>query len=447
MQEFDDFFEGLDLDELKYEEKYIKNNNSQEIIKENINNVNEFMINMDYHQINNLYESGLKKLNLIEEELNDFFVEREEIIKDALRALIIGQHMFLYGPPGTGKSLLVYNLCKRIDRAKYFQWLLNKTSDPAEILGPYSIKAMEQDKFLRKTNGKLPEAHIAFIDEIWKSNEPTLNILLPLLNEKIFYNDGKAIQVPLISMFCASNEIPDDESLHALYDRIIFRDYLGYVKDADNKLKMFKNYVNMKKNKNEMNIHTKITLEEIYAIQKKVEDIDIKEDIYLDFIKLMDSLERSGIIVSDRRKNECLKVIQGNALLYGREHVVVEDFEALKNVLWNDLDDISIIENNINKIINPYDDKVRDYVRKFNEIKEEIDYIEDKDDKIRATIEAKVSIENIVKRLDRLIQQAENNGKDIENMIKKKKYIEDYNENIMKEVLGIDLNFKADSDI
>lgn len=76
--------------------------------------------------------------------------------------------MFLYGPPGTGKSLLVYNICKRIDGARYFQWLLNKTSDPAEILGPYSIKAMEQDKFLRKTNGKLPEAHIAFIDEIWK---------------------------------------------------------------------------------------------------------------------------------------------------------------------------------------------------------------------------------------------------------------------------------------
>ncbi len=146
---------------------------------------------MDSKEVDKLYESGLEKINRIEEELNDFFVEREEIIKDALRALVIGQHMFLYGPPGTGKSLLVYNICKRIDGSRYFQWLLNKTSDPAEILGPYSIKAMEQDKFLRKTNGKLPEAHIAFIDEIWKSNEPTLNILLPLLNEKYFIMMGK----------------------------------------------------------------------------------------------------------------------------------------------------------------------------------------------------------------------------------------------------------------
>ncbi len=32
-------------------------------------------------------------------------------------------------------------------------------------------------------------------------------------------------------------------------------------------------------------------------------------------------------------------------------------------------------------------------------------------------------------------------------MVKKKKYIEDYNESIMKEVLGIDLSFEQDSDI
>lgn len=248
-------------------------------------------------------------------------------------------------------------------------------------------------------------------------------------------------------MFCASNEIPDDESLNALYDRIIFRDYLGYVKDTDNKLKMFKNYVSMRNSENEIKVNTKIKLEEIYALQKKTETIEIKDDIYLDFIKLMDNLERNGIIISDRRKNECLKVIQGNALLCGRNYAVVEDFEALKNILWNDLDDIAIIETNIIKIINPYDDKVRDYVRKFNEIKEEIDYIEDKDEKIRATIEAKVSIENIIKRLNILIEEAQNKGKDTKNMVKKKKYIEDYNESIMKEVLGIDLSFEENSDI
>lgn len=89
--------------------------------------------------------------------------------------------------------------------------MLNKTSDPSEILGPFSVKEMENDKFMRITTGKLPEAHIAFMDEVFKSNAPTLNALLTIMNEHMFYNDGKPNDVPLISMFGASNEPPEDK--------------------------------------------------------------------------------------------------------------------------------------------------------------------------------------------------------------------------------------------
>ena len=102
-------------------------------------------------------------------------------------------------------------MCGRIENANYFQWMLNKTSDPSEILGPFSVKEMENDKFMRITTGKLPEAHIAFMDEVFKSNAPTLNALLTIMNEHIFYNDGKPVDVPLISMFGASNEPPEDK--------------------------------------------------------------------------------------------------------------------------------------------------------------------------------------------------------------------------------------------
>lgn len=91
--------------------------------------------------------------------------------------------------------------------------MLNKTSDPSEVFGPFSVKAMENDKFLRITTGKLPEAHIAFMDEVFKSNAPTLNALLTIMNEHIFYNDGKPQPVPLISMFGASNEPPEDKRI------------------------------------------------------------------------------------------------------------------------------------------------------------------------------------------------------------------------------------------
>ncbi|MFA5523756.1 MAG: AAA family ATPase [Tissierellales bacterium] len=130
--------------------------------------------------MNTCVETAIDKLNNISKELNDIFVEREKVIENSIRALITGQAVLLIGPPGTAKSALTNALCNRIENGRYFSWLLNRTSDPAEILGPFSIKEMENDKFMRVTKGKLPEAEIAFLDEVFKCNEPTLNILLPI---------------------------------------------------------------------------------------------------------------------------------------------------------------------------------------------------------------------------------------------------------------------------
>lgn len=129
-------------------------------------NMISLLVGKTLQEVTALAASGVTKLHNIEIEINNLFVERDGVIKDLIRALTVGHHMLLLGPPGTAKSKLAREICSRIDGGHFFEWLLNRTSDPAEILGPYSIKAMEQDKFLRKVKGKLPEAHIAFIDEI-----------------------------------------------------------------------------------------------------------------------------------------------------------------------------------------------------------------------------------------------------------------------------------------
>ena len=182
--------------------------------------------------------SARDRLRRMREELGQLFLERSEVIDGALAALLAGQHVLLIGPPGTAKSMLADELCRRLDGSAYFQWLLTKFTTPEEVFGAVSLRALENDDYRRVTTRKLPEAHIAFLDEVFKANSSILNSLLTVMNERRFHNGRDVLDVPLISLFGASNELPEDDELQALYDRFLVRFVVGYIADDFRFLRM-----------------------------------------------------------------------------------------------------------------------------------------------------------------------------------------------------------------
>ena len=137
-------------------------------------------------------------------------------------AVLCQEHLLLLGPPGTAKSALSRRLSLSLN-STYFERQLTRFSVPEELFGPLSLKELQNDKYIRNTEGYLPEATIAFVDEIFKANSAILNTMLTLINERQFDNGNQRTEVPLLCLVGASNEPPEDDELDALFDRFLFR--------------------------------------------------------------------------------------------------------------------------------------------------------------------------------------------------------------------------------
>jgi MoxR-like ATPase len=116
---------------------------------------------------------------------------------------------------------------------RFFQRLLTRFTTPEEIFGPLSLRALENDEYKRCTQGFLPVASVAFLDEIFKANSAILNTLLTVLNERQFDNGaGVREECPIRCVVGASNELPESDELDALYDRFLLRKEVLPVSDA-----------------------------------------------------------------------------------------------------------------------------------------------------------------------------------------------------------------------
>lgn len=286
-----------------------------------------------------------QQLDLLRQQLNKTFFEREQVIDGFLSALLARQHILLLGPPGTAKSALAQALCSAFDGADYFAWLLTRFSTPEELFGPVSLAALQQDRFERKLDGKLPTAHVAFLDEIFKANSAILNALLTLINERTFYNDGTSIACPLVSVVGASNELPEGEELEALFDRFALRFWIEYLADERNVRALLTSPT--------PKVSANLTLSELEFLQHEASQVVLPDTTIDGLLAIKGKLDHEGFRNSDRRWCQLLGVLKAYAYLQGDDEVTEEHFDLLPDMLWREPKDRSTIASVIASVGNP----------------------------------------------------------------------------------------------
>ncbi|WP_420804706.1 AAA family ATPase [Candidatus Acidianus copahuensis] len=264
------------------------------------------------------------------------FVGREEEAKVITLALLTKEHVVLIGEPGTAKSALARRAADLL-HAKFFMYLLTKYTEPAELFGALDIGALKQGIYKRITKDRLPESELAFLDEIFNANSAILNALLSLLNERVIYDGYNVIDVPLKTLISASNRVPDEPELEALYDRLLLRHYARPVGEE-----MWRNLIDSawdlefsNKWKVSSPIMSVSDLEAIYSYLTEVDLSQVKNKL----LKLYAMLEEKGIHLSDRRKGKVLKIVAAHALLNARLKATEEDLIVLKYIAPREIDD------------------------------------------------------------------------------------------------------------
>lgn len=291
-------------------------------------------------------QNNLQTLKGLLDYVKATFVGKDDVIDILGISLIANENTFLFGPPGTAKSAIVQSLSKGIENGKNFEYLLTRFTEPNELFGPFDIRKLREGELVTNTEGMMPEASLVFLDEIFNANSAILNSLLMALNEKKLRRGKQTMNLPALMFVGASNALPEDDVLAALFDRFLIRIKCDYVHPDLLRQVLLAGWNLQNREKTPS---PTIKPEQILDLQKQAIKVDLSPVLDI-FIKLIYDLRNTGITISDRRAVKIQNLIASSAVMCNRSIAIISDLWVLKYI-WETEEQIEILESIVNAVI------------------------------------------------------------------------------------------------
>lgn len=362
------------------------------------------------------------KVRRLEASVANEIQERDSIAHTGVLALVTRENHFQVGVPGIAKSMIVERIIARIDGFgphDYFHRLMSRQMPEDKLFGPPDLGEMQVvvidgkrtgGVVRRDTSRHLPSARIAFLDEIFKCSEGSLNALLNALNERTFDDEIQGqVDIPLMSTFAASNELQESDMLDALWDRFLFRHHAQPIQDMGS-------MKNMLMTEFEEDPEKYITLDELVEAQNEVKAVQIPEKVIDAVLTLKDNLSEAGINPSDRRWRAGLKAVKAEAWLDGVEIAEVIHTRPLEHVLWYTTanNQPRNVSNAVLDLADPVERQIKEFLQELLKFEEDYHLVQNSDEedqkRRRHRVEVYGKIEELEDEFEAVVASAEGLG-------------------------------------
>ncbi len=272
----------------------------------------------------------------LRDEIGHVIVGQEQLVERLLVGLLANGHVLLEGVPGLAKTLSVRTLAAAV-QASFHRIQFTPDLLPADIVG--TLIYNPQDGKYSVTKGPV-FANFVLADEINRAPAKVQSALLEAMQERQVTLGGETMKLPSPFLVLATENPIDQEGTYPLpeaqVDRFMFKVILDYPSEAEERRILDR----MAFTQPEMAIKPVVSLEQILATRKLVDQIHVDEKIRDYIVKVVFAtrkpedykLDIKHFIqfgASPRATIFLTLAAKAWALLQGRDYVTPEDVKSI----------------------------------------------------------------------------------------------------------------------